>query len=207
MEYFREYRDVFYANTGPDHPPKTNSQSPVSLFRTRAILLFSAAVFPVFKVETARFSLPFQSKIGCRRHLVVSRQERGHKMMLNCFSKEFIKIWDDDAVETEWWEYMNYLPECRILSGCYSCTDLQLRILYEGVTDGRAGVLSNSAAGFYLSPDKMDPKQISWPDFPLVQPQAPKGSPRLATDFADLPVIAALFSLPKLPCFQYSALS
>ena len=113
MEYFREYRDVFYANTGPDHPPKTNSQSPVSLLRTRAILLFSAAVFPVFKVETARFSLPFQSKIGCRRHLVVSRQERGHKMMLNCFSKEFIKIWDEDAVETEWWEYMNYLPECR----------------------------------------------------------------------------------------------
>ena len=170
MEY-REYRDVFYANRCPDQ----QSQRGDFLLKTEE--LFPARCLFCFQMwSRGRSSLPFQSKIGCRRHLVVSRQERGHKMMLNCFSKEFNKIGlgmmaDNGGIQTS--RFALDAKNAEFSGSC--CKDLQrLRILYEGVTGGR--VLSNLQS-FYLSPDKMDLKQISWPDFPLVQPYLPQLSP------------------------------
>ena len=177
---------------------------------------FPLAVYSVFKVEPDRSSLPVQSKIGCRRHLVVARQERAwHKMMLNCFSKEFNKIGlgmmaDNGGIQTS--RFALDAKNAEFSGSC--CKDLQrLRILYEGVTGGR--VLSNLQS-FYLSPDKMDLKQISWPDFPLVQPYLPQLSPprsgfcRSPCDTLDTlyhwyRLQSHLFPLPKLPVILFPA--
>ena len=145
---------------------QTNSRPDPTTVSKLGHFTFSRCLFCFQTWSRGRSSLPFQSKIGCRRHLVVSRQERGHKMMLNCFSKESNKIglgmMMHNGIKTAaFCIYEKFRPECR---ECY-CKDLQrTRILYEGVMDGRAGrpVLSNLRRTFYLSPaDKMDPKQIS----------------------------------------------
>ena len=87
----REYRDVFYANRALPRPTR---ESTVSLQNCRFLETKTKTKPCLFCFQSGLGppSLPFQSKIACRRHLVVSRQERGHKMMLNCFSKEFYKV-------------------------------------------------------------------------------------------------------------------
>ena len=85
----REYRDVFYANQALPRPTRESTVSPQNC---RFLETKTKSCLFCFQSGLGPPSLPFQSKIGCRRHLVVSRQERGHKMMLNCFSKEFYKV-------------------------------------------------------------------------------------------------------------------
>ena len=85
----REYRDVFYANQALPRPTRESTVSPQNC---RFLETKTKSCLFCFQSGLGPPSLPFQSKIACLRHLVVSRQERGHKMMLNCFSKEFYKV-------------------------------------------------------------------------------------------------------------------
>ena len=126
---------------------QTNSRPDPTTVSKLGHFAFSPCLFCFQKWSRGRSSLPFQSKIGCRRHLVVSRQERGHKMMLNCFSKESNKIglgmMMHNGIKTAafciWWCEKAWKVPTRMQNVAAPRFAEGSRILYEGVMDGQAG--------------------------------------------------------------------
>ena len=158
-----EYRDVFYANQALPRPTRESTVSPQNC---RFLETKTKSCLFCFQSGLGPPSLPFQSKIACRRHLVVSRQERGHKMMLNCFSKEFYKV-VMMIMQNGILRRLVESLECKMVSGvtctgrpweysvrdtllCYISPDVEIRSSVVGLLNTLLG--ARVVESFYMSP-------------------------------------------------------
>ena len=146
---------------------QTNSRPDPTTVSKLGHFTFSRCLFCFQKWSRGRSSLLFQSKIGCRRHLVVSRQERGHKMMLNCFSKEFYKV-VMMIMQNGILRRLVESLECKMVSGvtctgrpweysvrdtlllCYISPDVEIRSSVVGLLNTLLG--AGVVESFYMSP-------------------------------------------------------
>ena len=123
------------------------------LFPARCLFRFQSGAGPFFTSSSKQNRLP--EALGGRQ-TGKSLTQNDAKLLFKGIQQNWTRMMaDNGGIQTS--RFALDAKNAEFSGSC--CKDLQrLRILYEGVTGGR--VLSNLQS-FYLSPDKMDLKQIS----------------------------------------------